>query len=326
MAEDAIKSHAGSDRHKTFMKEKSEVRSFFNRYPRKSVPAPANNASSSSCSISVPAVDSAPDNADAAPHVADNVSSSSPSTSVTTIDPASSVLTIDPDPVTTHTVTSPAEKVFLQSTIDSNVLCRSVSRAKIICVLFSMCEALSNNSSKRISQTFLSMFPDHPVVEKFQLAQTKLMYITNFGLAPHFQNILKQMDLGIRFWNKEMMQVEVRYWNSEFLGHAKHMDLVEHFNKALEELDLSKIIQISMDGPNVNWRFFDEIVKWRNEMEMNPLINLGSCRLHILHGAFKSGIEATDWSMAKLILKGDFPKTNVCFSTTSKRIQLEANV
>ena len=132
MAEDVIKSHAGSDRHKTFMKEKSEVRSFFNRYPRKSVPAPANNASSSFCSISVPAVDSAPDNADAAPHVADNVSSSSPSTSVTAIDPASSVLTIDPDPVTTHTVTSPAEKVFLQSTIDSNVLCSS----EIIWALF----------------------------------------------------------------------------------------------------------------------------------------------------------------------------------------------
>ena len=173
------------------------------------------------------------------------------------------------------------------------------------------------------------MFPDHPVVEKFQLAQTKLMYITNFWLAPHFQDILKQkinnsdffivsfdeslnkstqtcqMDLGIRFWNKEMMQVEVRYWNSKFLGHAKHMDLVEHFNKALEGLDLSKIIQISMDGPNVNWCFFDEIVKWRNEMEMNPLINLGSCGLHILHGAFKSGIEATDWGI-KATMKGCF--------------------
>ena len=250
MAEDAIKSHAGSDRHKTFMKEKLKVRSFSTDI-HESVPAPANNASPSSCSISVPAVDSAPDNADAAPHVADNVSSSSPSTSVTAIDPASSVLTIDPDPVTTHIVTSPAEKVFLQSTIGSNVLCSSVSRAEIIWALFSVCEGLSTNSSRRISQTFLAMFPDHPVVEKFQLAQTKLMYITNFGLAPHFQDILKQkinnsdffvvsfdeslnkstqtcqMDLGIRFWNKEMMQVEVRYWNSEFLGHVKHTDLVE---------------------------------------------------------------------------------------------------
>ena len=83
------------------------------------------------------------------------------------------------------------------------------------------------------------------------------------------------------------------------------MDLVEHFNKALEGLDLSKIIQISMDRPNLNWRFFDEIVKWWNEMEMNPFINLGSCRLHILHGAFKSGIEATDWGI-KATMKGCF--------------------
>ena len=33
------------------------------------------------------------------------------------------------------------------------------------------------------------------------------------------------------------------------------------------------------------------------------MINIGSCNLHIVHGAFKSGFESTDWEMKK-VLKG----------------------
>ena len=127
------------------------------------------------------------------------------------------------------------------------------------------------------------------------------------GLAPHFKDLLKtklqnseflvisfdeslnkstqncQMDIGIRFWSQEAKQVEVRYWDSQFLGHATSGDLLENFNKSLVGLDLSKIIQISMDGPSVNWCFYDKVVKNREEMELHQLINIGSCGLHIIH-------------------------------------------
>ena len=69
-----------------------------------------------------------------------------------------------------------------------------------------------------------------------------------------------QMDIVLWFWNHEKEKVDVRYWDSRFLGHAAHKDLLEHFNSALEEIDLSKIIQVSMDGPSVNWRFYNELV------------------------------------------------------------------
>ena len=31
------------------------------------------------------------------------------------------------------------------------------------------------------------------------------------------------------------------------------------------------------------------------------MINFGSCNLHILHGAFKSGFESTDWELKTTI-------------------------
>ena len=99
--------------------------------------------------------------------------------------------------------------------------------------------------------------------------------------------------------------MDVRYWDSRFLGHAAHKDLLEHFNSALEGIDLSKIIQVSMDGPSVNWRFYNEVVKQRQEMELHQLINIGSCGLHIIHDAFKTGVEKTEWCI-KNALKGSF--------------------
>ena len=99
------------------------------------------------------------------------------------------------------------------------------------------------------------------------------------------------MDIGIRFRSQEAKQVEVRYWDSQFLGHSTSDDLLENFNKSLAGLDLSKIFQISMDGPSVNWCFYDEVVKNRKELELYQLINIGNCGLHIIHGSFKTGIE-----------------------------------
>ena len=113
------------------------------------------------------------------------------------------------------------------------------------------------------------------------------------------------MDTGIRFWSQEAKQVEVRFWDSQFLERATSSDLLENFNKSLVGLDLSKIIQTSMDGPSLNWCFYDCVVKNREEMELHQLINIGSCRLHITHGSFKTGIEVTDWNI-KASAKGDF--------------------
>ena len=53
----------------------------------------------------------------------------------------------------------------------------------------------------------------------------------------------------------------------------------------MEEVDQSKMCQISMDRPSANWKFFNSVTKKREEDELPALINIGSCGLHVIHGA-----------------------------------------
>ena len=73
------------------------------------------------------------------------------------------------------------------------------------------------------------------------------------------------------------------------------------FEKCMEELDQSKMCQKSMDGPSANWEFFNSVTKKREEDELPALINIVSCGLHVIYGAFKTGVEATDWNIKKTL-------------------------
>ena len=56
-----------------------------------------------------------------------------------------------------------------------------------------------------------------------------------------------------------------------------------------------------MDGPSVNWKFYNEVTKLREESGLPKLINIGSCNLHPVHGALISGAESTGWNLKKLM-------------------------
>ena len=43
-----------------------------------------------------------------------------------------------------------------------------------------------------------------------------------------------------------------------------------------------------MDAPNMNWKVLSDMKKEREEAGLNNLINIGSCNLHVVHGALKS--------------------------------------
>ena len=61
-----------------------------------------------------------------------------------------------------------------------------------------------------------------------------------------------------------------------------------------------------MDGSTVNWCFYDEVVKNREEMELHQFINIDDCGLHIIHGSFKTVIiGVTDWNI-KVTVKSAF--------------------
>ena len=104
------------------------------------------------------------------------------------------------------------------------------------------------------------------------------------------------MDLGVRYWDQEKNRVISVYLTSQFLGHTRAKDLVDKFLSGLSKLDLRNLVQISMDGPRVNWKFYDDYVRSR-PAEYPSLLQLGSCGLHIVHGSFKTGAMASGWNL-----------------------------
>ena len=48
------------------------------------------------------------------------------------------------------------------------------------------------------------------------------------------------------------MKVSTRYVTLVFLGHSRHTDLYKNFTSMMDELSEDKLVQLSMDGPNVN--------------------------------------------------------------------------
>ena len=67
----------------------------------------------------------------------------------------------------------------------------------------------------------------------------------------------KQMDFHVRIWNYD--KVETRYYDSQFLGHASAEDMLEKFHSCKEDLSCRNLIQLSMDGPKVNWKFHEMV-------------------------------------------------------------------
>ena len=63
---------------------------------------------------------------------------------------------------------------------------------------------------------------------------------------------------------------------------------------------LITFLQLSIDGPNTNWSILTMLYDDCCEKDYPKIIDIGSCSLHVLYGAFKSGVEATDWFLNKI--------------------------
>ena len=76
------------------------------------------------------------------------------------------------------------------------------------------------------------------------------------------------MDLVLRDWDSIEIKVQVRYWNSMFMGHGTTSDLFTKFNEGLKGIDLTKLSQVSMDEPSVNWKFYEKVEKSRKKQNL----------------------------------------------------------
>lgn len=152
-----------------------------------------------------------------------------------------------------------------------------------------------------------------------------MAYVIAFGLSPYFyKELLKsfggnikyvicmdealnkvsqknQMDLIIRYWPESCSEVQVRYLTSLFLGHSTAQDLFENFISGCGDLELSNLLQISIDGPNVNLKFLKEMNEQIKESKGKNLIDIGTCSLHLIHNAFQRGNKATNWKLNEIL-------------------------
>ncbi|ROL53295.1 hypothetical protein DPX16_23240 [Anabarilius grahami] len=113
-------------------------------------------------------------------------------------------------------------------------------------------------------------------LEDVLLRAQKIAYVARFGLGEFIKRELihtvtgpyvimfdeslnqttktKQLDVHVRFWNNG---IKSRYLGSQFVGHGTALGLLKHVKKSLDQLDNSRLMSVSMDGPNVNFKFFE---------------------------------------------------------------------
>ena len=103
-----------------------------------------------------------------------------------------------------------------------------------------------------------------------------------------------QMDLHIGFWNEESNTVCTRYYSSEFMGKTAAPDILKMFKSCMTDLNHEKMLQVSMDGPNVNKVFLSMLSKERQTNESSMFINISTFGLHTINGSFQTGGKATD--------------------------------
>jgi hypothetical protein len=109
----------------------------------------------------------------------------------------------------------------------------------------------------------------------------------------------KQLDVRVRYW--QAGQVRSQYLGSEFLGHSASEDVQQKLYSNTKDLNIHDMIQVSMDGPNVNWKVYELIQQDIKSQSAVLLINVGSCGLHQVNGAFKAGSRASGWEVDKLL-------------------------
>ena len=62
-----------------------------------------------------------------------------------------------------------------------------------------------------------------------------------------------------------------------------------------------RLLQFSVDGPNTNWSVLKLLQEDQCLKDYPNNIDIGSCGLHLVHGTFRSGIEATNWDLKNIM-------------------------
>ena len=82
-------------------------------------------------------------------------------------------------------------------------------------------------------------------------------FVLLFDESLNHQMQQKQLDVLVRYWSEDT--VSTRYLESRFMGHATAEHLYTELEDCCSKLGKRGILQVSMDGPNVNWAMYDKL-------------------------------------------------------------------
>ena len=84
-------------------------------------------------------------------------------------------------------------------------------------------------------------------------------------------------------------------------GHTALQKLLGPRQESLKDFDMAKMVQLSMDGRIVLLKLLKVMKKQRKKLSFPGFISFGSCKLHTVNGAFKSGAEASGWKLENIL-------------------------
>ena len=90
-----------------------------------------------------------------------------------------------------------------------------------------------------------------------------------------------------RYWDTSLNAVKTRYYYSQFMGKEAAKDVLKTFKEFVNGMDEDKLLQVSMDSPNMNTSFLTSLIEERMDPELSHLVSLGSCGLHTIPNSFK---------------------------------------
>ena len=149
------------------------------------------------------------------------------------------------------------------------------------------------------------MFLDSVIAKSFTCGEKKCAYvvcIVCYGLAPFYVQQLtdktklldcfvllfdeslnkfmqtKQLDIHVRSFDVTQNAVSTHYLTSAFLGHATAALMAEAFMQTCHSLNLTIMIQLSMDGSNVNWSFYTKLRCMRRMARDWSTLTVAACK------------------------------------------------
>ena len=231
---------------------------------------------------------------------------------------------------------------------------KEAQKAEIIWAISRILCHKSTRDAEFESDLFPVMFSDSQIAADFKMKKDKVSYVMTYGLGPFYENKLLnrlqdpmlncyalsvdeclnkvcckgQMDLILRFWDVKEDKLMTRYLTSVFLEECDADTLLTSITNTLNKfgLSLAKIIQLALDGPNVNlklFRIFVDFMKKAPEPIACKILDVGTCSIHIVHNSYKTAHKKVSWTVNEFLrscyfLLKDFPTRRAAYRRLGK--------